>query len=165
MTSVYKHIKELWKKPSTIYKEKLRKWGKEPVFNKIEKPTRLDRARQLGYKAKQGYIIVRSRIKKGGRKRPTIKKGRKPGSSGRFVTTLQSKQSLVEKRVCRKFPNMEVLNSYYTGESGTHKFYEVILVEPNHTCIKKDKKINWISKQRRRVFRGLTSSGKKSRNL
>ena len=41
---------------------------------------------------------------------------------------------------------MEVLNSYYAGESGTHKFYEVILVDPHHTVIKKDKKISWIGK-------------------
>jgi large subunit ribosomal protein L15e len=165
MISLYKHLREVWKKPRPIYKGHIRKWGKEPVVNRIETPTRTDRARSLGYKAKQGYVIARTRVKKGGRKRPTIRKGRKPATSGRFFTTAQSLQSIAEKRAARKFLNLEVLNSYYVGESGTHRFYEIILVDPNHAAIKKDKKISWIENQRKRVFRGLTSAGKKSRSL
>lgn len=160
---VYKYIKRSWKKPSTVYKEPSRKWVKQAVVKKIDKPTRLDRARSLGYRAKQGFVIARTRIAKGGRKRPSIRKARKPTKMGRFFTTEQSLQSIAEKRLARKFPNLEVLNSYYVGESGVYKFFEVILVDPNHPVIKNDKKINWILNQRRRVFRGLTSASKKSR--
>jgi Ribosomal L15 len=38
-------------------------------------PTRPDKARLLGYKAKQGFVIYRSRVRRGGRKRP-VHKGR-----------------------------------------------------------------------------------------
>jgi large subunit ribosomal protein L15e len=145
-------------------KKNIIKWNKEAVVRKIEKPTNLGRARALGYRAKQGFVLARTRIKKGGRKRPAIRKGRRPKRAGRFFTTAQSLQSIAEKRVSRKFPNLEVLNSYYVGESGTHKFYEIILVDTSHPVIKSDKKIKWICSQRRRVFRGLTSAAKKSRS-
>lgn len=156
-------MRELWKKPKPIYRAKVRVWGKEPVVNRIDKPTRIDRARSLGYKAKEGYVMVRTRMKKGGRKRPKIRKGRQPGKSGNFFTPGQSLQGIAEKRVNRHMPNMEVLNSYSVGESGTHRFYEVILVDPNSPTIKKDKNIKWITKTRKRVFRGLTSRAQKSR--
>lgn len=159
----YRYLRDAWKKPEAVYKDKARKWVHEAVTKKIDKPTRIDRARSLGYKAKQGFIVVRTRIGKGGRKRPSIRKGRKPKKSGRFFTTEQSAQAIAEKRVARVFPNLEVLNSYYVGESGKYKFYEVILVDPNHPVIKSDAKINWIVGQRRRAFRGLTSAGKKAR--
>lgn len=163
MKSSYKFLADNWK---TNEKEKARKWRKESVVEKLDKPTRLNRARALGYKAKQGYVIARTRIQKGGRKRPTIRKGRKPGKVGLlYIRTEQSKQAIAEKRVSRKFPNLEVLNSYPCGEDGKYHYFEVILVDPNHPVIAKDKKINWICTQRRRVYRGLTSAGKKSRDF
>jgi len=141
------------------------KWRKEPSIKRIPKPTRIDRARRLGYRAKQGFVVVRASIRKGGRRRPTIRKGRKPSKRGLVhFTTQQSLQAIVEKRVARAFSNLEVLNSYYVGEDGQNKYFEVILVDPNHPVIKADKKINWICRQRRRVFRGLTSAAKKSRS-
>ena len=152
-----------WKKET--YKTKIREWRRGAVIKRVERPTRLDRARALGYRAKQGFIITRTRIRKGGRKREKRKKGRKPGKMGRFYTPKQSLQSITEKRVARKFPNLEVLNSYYIGEDGQYKYFEVILVDPNHPVIKSDRKISWITNQRKRVFRGLTSAGKKSRGL
>jgi large subunit ribosomal protein L15e len=45
------------------------KWRSEPTILVIEKPTRLDRARTLGYKAKKGIVVVRVRVPRGGRKR------------------------------------------------------------------------------------------------
>ena len=74
---------------------------------------------------------------------------------------------IAEQRVGRKFKNLEVLNSYLIGKDGIHYFYEVILVDPQKQEIKKDKKLNWISKSgnKGRVFRGLTSAGKRSRGL
>jgi large subunit ribosomal protein L15e len=58
-----------------------------------------------------------------------------------------------------------VLNSYYIGEDGKYKFFEVILVDKSHPVIKSDKTINWIVNQRRRAERGLTSAARKSRGL
>lgn len=163
--SFYKHLREAWKEPKPLYKAKLAGWRKEPVVKRVDKPTRIDRARTLGYKAKQGYVVVRTRIGKGRRKRPEIRKGRRPKRTGRFFTTEQSLQAIAEKRVARKFPNLEILNSYYVGEDGVNNFYEVILVDPNNPSIKNDRKISWIAGQRRRAFRGLTSAAKKSRGL
>ncbi len=140
-------------------------WRRQPVIKRLERPTKIARARSLGYKAKQGFVVVRTRIKKGGRRKPSVRKGRKPRSMGVFFTTKQNKQAIAEKRAARKFPNLEVLNSYYVGEDGKYKFYEVILVDKHHPVIKSDPSINWITKQRRRAFRGLTSAGKKSRGL
>ncbi|MHA1999018.1 MAG: 50S ribosomal protein L15e, partial [Promethearchaeota archaeon] len=46
-------------------------------------------------------------------------------------------------------------------------YYEVILVDPFHPVIIADKEINWICStvQKGRVYRGLTSAGKKARGL
>lgn len=140
-------------------------WRKQPVVKRLGKPTKLGRARSLGYKAKQGFVLARVRIKKGGRRKPTVRKGRKPRSMGLFFTTKQNKQAIAEKRVARKFMNLEILNSYKVGEDGKYHYFEVIMVDPNHPVIRSDKSINWITNQRRRAFRGLTSAGRKSRGL
>ena len=165
---MYKYLVKLWRsdKQTEINKDRLISWRKEPVFVKLEKPTRLDRARRLGYKSKEGFVVIRSRIKKGTRKRETPSGGRKPLRAGRTKHTPgQNHQHIVEMRVARKYPNMEVLNSYYVGEDGQRKWYEVILVDKNHPVIKSDPKLKFLKKQKRRVFRGLTSAGKKSRML
>ena len=150
-----------WKKEN--YKLRVRQW--KSAVERVERPTRIARARSLGYRAKQGFILVCARIEKGGRKRPARRKGRKPTKIGLYFTPKQSHQAIAEKRAARKFPNLEVLNSYYVGESGTHKFYEVILVDPHHPAISSDHRIKWIANQRKRVFRGLTSAARKSRGL
>ena len=138
-------------------------WRKSDVIIRINKPTRLDRARSLGYRAKQGYVLVRVRIRKGARIRPKARKARNPSNIGRKYTPKRSLQAIAEVRVAKKFPNLEVLSSYLIGDDGVHKFYEIILVDPNHPVIKKDNKINWIRKQRNRAHRGLTSSAKRAR--
>src|SRR3989344_2924482 len=78
----YKYIKELWKKPREnmpeLWKERLLLWRQEPVTMRIENPTRIDRARELGYKAIQGFVLVRQRVSRGGRMRPQIRKARRP---------------------------------------------------------------------------------------
>jgi large subunit ribosomal protein L15e len=170
--SGYQFIREIWKKPKEklgqLLKERLIQWKDQRTVERIDKPTRLDRARALGYKAKKGYVLVRVRIRKGGRRRPADRRGRKPSKAGLVHFTFgKSKKWVAEEKAQRKFPNLEVLNSYYVGSSGTHHYYEVILVDPNHPNIKNDPKINWICNpgNRRRVFRGLTSSGRKSRGL
>ena len=159
MKSFYKYIRELWKSPKPIYKEKTRQW--KTAFERIGKPTRLDRARSLGYKANKAFIVVRTRMGKGRRKRPALRKGRKPHSQGYFFTTKQSMQSIAEKRVNRKYPNMEVMNSYYCGENGKYKFYEVILIDPKAP----EAKSNTAKNRRKRAFRGLTSASRRSRGL
>lgn len=144
---------------------KTSEWNKKPVVARIQRPSNPARARALGYKAKQGFVVARVRIKKGGRKRPLIRKGRKPKAAGHFFNPKQSKQAIAEKRVARKFLNLEVLNSYHVASDGKHHFYEVLLMDKNHAAVKKDKERSWITTQRRRVFRGKTSTARKSRGL
>ena len=170
--SMYKYINKLWKNPKThfgsdAWKDWLVELRKSPSFERIKKPTRLDRARSLGYKAKQGIIVVRGSIKKGTTKRPKFTGGRRPKRYTRRGTPAQSRQSLIEKRAVRKYPNLEVLNSYWVAEDGKRVWYEVIMVDKDHPVIKSDKNLNWLSRSsnKSRVFRGLTSAGKKSRGL
>ncbi len=170
--NTYSAIRKTWQnKKSTDYKkqriERLIKWRRELAVERIERPTRLDRARALGYQAKQGYVMARVRVKRGGRHRERPRRGRRPKRMGVFVTPGKNRQAIAEERVARKFPNLRVLNSYFAEEDGVHRWYEVILVDPVHPVIKSDKKINWICEPQHkgRVFRGLTSAGKKSRGL
>ncbi len=165
---MYKYLRRAWLSNPGASKERLLQWRKEPVVVRIERPTRLDKARRLGYKAKQGIVVVRVRVRKGGRDRPRPRMGRKPKKYG-MLTYYPSKSLrwIAEEKAARKFPNLEVLNSYYVGEDGVYKWFEVILVDPHHPAIKSDKELNWITRpaNRGRVFRGLTAAGKKSRGL
>ena len=168
---MYKYVREAWKKPKTnmpeLWRSRLIAWRKEPVCIRLDKPTRIDRARSLGYKAKQGYIIIRQRVDRGGRQRETIRHGRRSKHFGQRKDLDKSYQSVAEERVSRKYPNCEVLNSYYVGEDGICLWYEVILVDRVHPQTLADSRINWIfkSKHKGRAFRGLTSAAKKSRGL
>ncbi len=165
---LYHYLRENWKKPK---KEELRKlmidWRKGDSVTKIEKPTRLDRAHSLGYKAKKGFVIARVKILRGGRKRTRPKKGRKTKNQTVRKNLKMNYQWVAEQRAQKKFKNLEVLNSYKLGKDGRHYFYEIILIDPTKSEIKNNKKINWICKKtnQKRVYRGLTSAGKKSRGL
>lgn len=43
------------------------------AIHRASRPSRPDKARRLGYKAKQGYVIYRARVRRGGRKKPAPK--------------------------------------------------------------------------------------------
>jgi large subunit ribosomal protein L15e len=169
----YKYIAEEWAKPEKTFLEELMRqrliqWRKEHTVTRLERPTRLDRARKLGYKAKQGFVIARARVRRGGMRKPRPRSGRRPKRMG--VAKFKPAKSLrliAEERAARKFPNLEVLNSYWVGEDGRSKWFEIILVDPDHPVIKADKDINWITQKQHanRALRSLTSAGKKVRSL
>ncbi len=169
----YKYISKAWEKPEASFVKDLMwhrfiEWRRQPSIIRIEKPTRLDRARKLGYKGKQGFVMARVRTRRGGLRRPRPRSGRTPRRMGSArYKPAKSLRLIAEERAARKFPNLEVLNSYGVGEDGRYKWYEIILVDPVHPVIKADKDVNWICEKvhKRRVFRGLTSSGKKVRGL
>jgi len=141
-----------------------------PVVHRASRPSRPDKARRLGYKAKQGYVIYRVRVRRGGRKRP-VGKGityGKPKTHG--VNQLKPQRplrSVAEERVGKRCGNLRVLNSYWINQDATYKMYEVILVDPSHKAIRRDPRINWIASpvHKRRELRGLTSAGKSGRGL
>jgi len=169
----YKYVAEAWNRPEASFVKELMKqrvieWRRQPAVVRVDRPLRLDRAHKLGYKAKQGFVIVRARVRKGGRKRERPRAGRRQKRMGvAKLKPAKSLQLIAEERAARKFPNLEVLNSYWAWEDGLHKWFEVIMVDPYHPVIKSDKNINWISKnaQHGRVFRGLSSAGKEVRGL
>ena len=169
----YKYIAEAWSKPEKSYVEELLQqrlitWRRQPTTIRIEKPTRLDRARKLGYKAKQGFIMARTRVRRGGLRKRRPKAGRRPKRMGvAKYKPAKSLRLIAEERTAKKFPNLEVLNSYWVGEDGRSKWFEIILVDPNQARIKTDRNTNWIIQKQhhRRVFRSLTSAGKKVRSL
>ena len=49
-----------------------------PSLVRLTGPSRPDKARRLGYKAKQGYVVYRVRVRRGGRKKPVSKVGSGP---------------------------------------------------------------------------------------
>lgn len=167
--NLHKHLSNFYNTEESrkLFQERLVQWRQEPVVVKVEYPTRLDRARSLGYKAKQGIIVVRIRLKKSRRLRPLIKKGRRSKHRRRKKIVNKSYRLIAEERAVRRYTNMEVLNSYYVYEDGKYKWFEVILVDKNHPSVKNDKNLSWVTKSQhtRRVFRGLTSAGKRSRGL
>lgn len=165
----YKYVKDLWKDPkgnlNELQKERLIEFRREPATLRLYRPTRIDRARSLGYKAKQGFIIVRQRVTRGGHTHADIKGGRRPKANTQNKVVGKSYQQIAEERAARKFTNCEVLNSYLVAKDGQRQWFEVILVDRTSKSILADNNINWISLQKGRVFRGLTSAGKKSRGL
>ena len=171
--SMYSYIADAWKNPSESYLKELNKerriaWRREENFVRIDKPTRLDKARNVGYKAKQGYVLVRGRVRKGSFGKRKIKAGRRAKRKGILqITVGKSMQRIAEERAQKSFPNLEVLNSYWVGANGQYEWYEIILVDPAHPVIQADPKINWIcyNTQKGRVYRGKTSAGQKGRGM
>ena len=169
---MYKHLGDLHatrdENLKALFRTRLIQWRKEPATTRINRPTRLDRARQLGYRAKQGYVMVRQRITRGSRRKPRPTMGRKPKKMGTTkITPSRSRQWIAEERAARKFPNLQVLGSYYIAEDGKNLWYEIVFVDPEHPRIREDHRINWVSQpsQKGRVFRGLSPAGKTSRGL
>ncbi len=148
--------------------ERLLQWRQEHTVTRVDHPTRLDRARAVGYRAKEGFVVVRVRVRRGGQRKRAIIAGRRPKHKGILRMTLaKSLRRIAEERAQKHYPNLEVLNSYWLGEDGKQKFYEIILVDPDHPQVIADRKIDWIGApaQSGRVYRGLTSAGREGRGL
>ena len=62
--------------------QRMAQWRREPVNCRIERPTRLDAARRMGYKAKQGVVLIRTRVRRGGLRKGKIHMKRKPSKAG-----------------------------------------------------------------------------------
>ncbi|MFX0184702.1 MAG: 50S ribosomal protein L15e [Candidatus Hodarchaeota archaeon] len=170
--NAYKYVSKFWKERNPEFRKlrisRLIEWRREPSIIRIKNPTRIDRARTLGYRRKKGFILARVRVPRGGRRKSRPTSGRRSKRMGiKRITPKKSRQWMAEERCARRFPNLEVLNSYPVLEDGLHRWFEVILVDPYAPEIISDPKINWIctKSSRGRVFRGKTSAGQKSRGL
>ena len=175
MLGAYKYLEEIWKKKQSdairfLLRVRCWEYRQLPAIHRVQHPTRPDKARRLGYKAKQGYVVYRVRVRRGSRKREAPKgiTYGKPVNQG--VTQLKFQRSLrsvAEERIGRRAGNLRVLNSYWVNQDATYKYFEVILVDPSHTTIRNDPRINWIVApvMKHRELRGLTSAGKHNRGL
>ena len=171
----YKYVEEIWrKKQSDVLRFLLRvrawEYRQGKKCTKVAKPTRTDKAHKLGYKAKQGYVIYRVGVRRGGRKRPNSKGivYGKPKHAGINQLKFQRNlRSVAEERAGRACMNLRVLNSYWVNQDATYKYFEVIMVDPSHITIRNDPRINWICNavHKHRERRGLTSAGKHHRGL
>jgi len=171
--SFYSHIKEAWKTPkdgalAELQWQRKQEWRKQGAIERIERPTRLDKARELGYKAKQGVVVARVSVRKGSARKQRHKAGRRSKRQGvNRITRRKNIQRIAEERASRKYRNMRVLNSYWVGEDGSQKWFEVIMLDPEHPAIQNDSDLNWIcdDTHKGRAYRGLTSMGKRNRGL
>ena len=171
--SVYQHIREAWKQPDEgklgeLQWRRKQRWRQEGAIVRIDRPTRLDKARRLGYKAKQGIVMARVSVKRGSAHKTRHPAGRRSKRQGvNRLTRRKNLQRIAEERSARKYPNLEILNSYWVGEDGTQKWFEVILVDPEHPAIQSDDDLNWICEEQhtRRTFRGKTGAGRRHRGL
>jgi len=170
---VYKYATNILKNTESpdlkaLAKQRKIAWRRQHAIVRVERPLRLTRARSLGYKAKQGFVVVRVRVRRGGLRKTRPTGGRRQRRLGvtKFVPA-KSMKLIAEERAGKAYQTLEVLNSYWVGEDGQYKWFEVILVDPHHPSIQGDDDVNWICdrSQRGRVHRGLTSAGKKVRGL
>jgi large subunit ribosomal protein L15e len=138
---MYRNIGKQWlsliKNSSPVFKQRAITWRRGPTVTRIPRPTRLDRAKAIGYKAKQGIVVVRIKISRGGmrQKRPTS--GRRPKHLGTLkIKGHFSSQDTAERRVREKFPNTQLIGSYPVYQDGRFIWYEVILADLNHPSMK-----------------------------
>ena len=169
----YKYLEEIWKKKQSDalrFMLRVRCWEMRQghAIARCSRPTRPDKARRLGYKRKQGFLVYRVRVRRGGRKRQ-VPKGivhGKPKHQGvHELKNQRSLRALAEERVGRACGGLRVLNSYWINQDSTFKYFEVVMVDPFHNAVRNDARINWICKpvHKHREMRGLTAAGRKSR--
>lgn len=141
-------------------------WRKAPAIVRVERPFRLERARKLGYKAKQGVVVVRVRLMRGPFNRRRPDSGRRPKRMGVYgITAWKSWRQVAEERAARKHPNLEVLNSYWVADDGIYRYFEVILIDCNLPTIKNDPLYSGICGRevpRKRIIRRLRERQKKT---
>ncbi len=140
---MYKYVNETWQKilkekPASI-RERAIVWRKEPAIVRVERPSRIDKARRLGYKAKQGFVVVRVRVGRGGMRKKRPKSGRRPKHLGTAkIKANVSTREVAERRAAERYPNLKVLNSYFLYKDGRYAWYEAILVDLSHPATAKE---------------------------
>lgn len=130
---------KLWRKNSPDLRQRVVSWRKQNAITRISRPSRIERARRLGYKAKQGIVVVRMRVGTGGMRKKRPRGGRRPKHLG--VTKIKAAinmRTVAENRVLERYPNMRLMGSYFVYKDGVHYWFEVILADVMHPRIYKD---------------------------
>src|SRR3989344_1075131 len=161
-----KYLSNLWKdhdKARALLRERIILWRRGNAVTRVDNPTRLDKAHRLGYKAKQGYVVARVKLLRGGHERPRFNSGRKSKNTRRKLVLGMNYRWIAEQRANKHYPNCEVLNSYFLAKDGRYYFFEVLMID--RELGKKISSISNLARQRGRVYRGLTSTARKARGL
>ena len=144
----YKYINKFFKEHNrNLLKDRIVKWRNSESVERVDNPLN----------------IARAKVLRGGKLRPQIKKGRRSKARRRKKVIGKSYQWIAEERANRKFVNCEVLGSYEIAKDGQYYYFEVILGD--RELLKKYPETKYLEYTRGKVFRGLTSAGKKSRGL
>ena len=133
---------KLWQQNSPEIRKRAIQWRKDNAFTRIERPNRIQKARRLGYKAKQGMVVIRTRVGTGGMRRQRPVAGRRPKHLG--VTRIKADvnmRQVAEKRTQQRYKNLKLLGSYFLYKDGFHYWFEVIMADKAHPRISKDKEL------------------------
>ena len=132
----------MWKDNSVVLRQRALLWRRQNAITRVDKPSRITRAKRLGYKAKQGIIVVRMRVGAGGMRKQRPTGGRRPKHLG--VTRIKadvSMKQVAERRVMERYPNMKLFGSYFLYKDSMYFWFEVILADKSHNSITKDKEL------------------------
>ncbi len=146
---MYRYVSKAWRgiwgTNASQVRSRLISWRHGPTIVREEKPLRIDRARAVGYKAKQGFVAVRARVSRGGMRKQRPRAGRRQKHLGVVrIKAAVSSRTVAERRACDKYPNLKVLNSYFLYKDGRYAWYEVIMVDPSHPSVEADKNLKWL---------------------
>ena len=112
-------MKKAWEQPrenlGQAYKDMLISYRAGNSIERVEKPMRIDRARALGYRAKQGFTVARVRVIRGGKKNTRIGSGRDGGDKSTKITQSKNYQQICEERAQKRFVNFYWLQRYARG--------------------------------------------------
>ncbi len=137
---MYRQISKTWrsqvKQSSPEVKKRAILWRRGATLVRLDRPTRLDRARALGYKAKQGYVVVRIKVTRGGMRQKRPRSGRRAKHMGVLkIKGHFSSQDTANRRVKERYPNTELVGSYHVYQDGRFIWYEVILADVHHPSV------------------------------
>lgn len=157
---LYSLLNQVWRNRPDELKAILRArrvlWRREPSVVRVEKPLRIDRARSIGYKAKQGFVVLRVRVRRGGFSKPRPNSGRRPKALGTVLHKVNV--TMLEEAINRakkKYPNLYPIGGYPLTYDSVYKWFEVIMVDPYHPAIRSDPEIMLPDPLLRRVEKKL----------
>jgi len=129
---------------------------------KLDHPTNLVSAHQVGYKAKQGIFVARVRVRKGTGTHHRPKNKRRPKRQGQAKLSRRiSTYAMAEQKASRHFDNAEALGAYKVAEDGKWHYYEVVLADRSASTITSDNELSYLAHgQQGRAERGKTSFGR-----
>lgn len=131
---MYASLRREWRsrddRREALRKERLMRWRRQGAVVRVPKPLRLDRARALGYRAKQGYVVVRVRVRRGGFSKPRPRSGRRQKALGvvKHKVNVSTKREAVG-RASRRFPNLDPLGAYWLAEDGMNMWFDVLMID------------------------------------